>query len=247
MGGAFMSNLPPEQQKKMGEIFQKVFAGKNPMEMSQEDRQAAFAKLREEAKKAGIDMPQRRTDAAKPGDAPATGGAPAQGAGTLAAAAPGGAPSGGPPAQGPSIAGFAMPGASGQFSAKDLENAKLPPAPEEGSQMDVLLRPGLLADVEIIVDKVPGATYVPNQAVFEKDGQPVVYVKQGNSFVARPVTIAKRSESVSVLGSGVKPGETVSLTDPNAKPGDKKKKSDASKSGAGGAAGAMPTASKGGQ
>ena len=71
---------------------------------------------------------------------------------------------------------------SGQFSAKDLENAKLPPPPEESNSMDVLLRPGLLADVEIIVEKVPNAIYIPNQSLFEKDGKSIVYVKRGNKF-----------------------------------------------------------------
>ena len=60
-------------------------------------------------------------------------------------------------------------------------HAKLPPPPEEDSQFDVLLRPGLLADVEIIVEKIPNAIHVPNQAVFEKEGKLVVYVKTRQS------------------------------------------------------------------
>ena len=49
---------------------------------------------------------------------------------------------------------------------------------EEDSQLDVLLRPGLLADVEIIVEKIPNAIHVPAQAVFEKDGKQIVYVRK---------------------------------------------------------------------
>ena len=109
--------------------------------------------------------------------------------------------------------------------------------------MEVLLRPGLLADVEIIVEKVPDAVYVPNQSIFEKDGKYVVYLDQGGNFVEREVKIEKRSESVSILASGVKPGDRISLADPNAKPGEKKKDQKAST----GAAGAMPVGSKGGQ
>ena len=114
-------------------------------------------------------------------------------------------------------------GGSGQFSAKDLENAQLPPPPEESNSMDILLRPGLLADVEIIVEKVPDAIYVPNQSLFEKEGKPVVYVKQGNAFVARPIKIAKRSESVTIISEGVKAGDVISMQNPEAKPGDAKK------------------------
>lgn len=110
-----------------------------------------------------------------------------------------------------------------QFTSKELEEAKLPPPPEEDSQFDVLLRPGLLADVEIIVDRIPNAISLPTQAVFEKDGQLIAYVKNGNSFEARPFKPLKRSESTMVVASGLQPGEIVALADPAAQKDDKKK------------------------
>jgi hypothetical protein len=113
-------------------------------------------------------------------------------------------------------------GNSGPFSRKDIENAKLPPPPEEDSQFDVLLRPGLLADVEIIVEKIPNAIHIPMQAVFEREGKQVVYVKNGNKFEAREIKPSKRSESTLVVSSGVKPGEVLALADPNERPGSKK-------------------------
>jgi len=249
------SNLTPEQQKKMAEIMKTALGGKNMMELSQEERQAAFAKIREEAKKAGIEMPQR----GQGGGRPAEGGAPA---GAPAAATTPGAPgatqtaggrqrgSGGAPGgmsfgpQGPgAMMGMGMGGQ--QFTAKELENAKLPPPPEEGDNMEVLLRPGLLADVEIIVEKVPDAVYVPNQSIFEKDGKMVVYVKTAKTFEARPIKISKRSETVSIISEGIKPGDVISMSDPNAKPGDKKKGEEKS---SGGAASALPVGgNKGGQ
>jgi hypothetical protein len=132
-----------------------------------------------------------------------------------------------------------------QFTTKELENAKLPPPPEEGDNMEVLLRPGLLADVEIIVEKVPDAVFVPNQSIFEKDGKMVVYVKTPKAFEARPIKISKRSETVSIVSEGVKPGDVISMSDPNAKPGDKKKGEAKS---SGGAASALPVGgNKGGQ
>ena len=75
-----------------------------------------------------------------------------------------------------------MGGGSGRFTEDDLANAKLPPPPEQDSQLDVLLRPGLLADVEIIVEKIPNAIHIPAQAVFEKNGHLVVFVKEGRSL-----------------------------------------------------------------
>ena len=119
-----------------------------------------------------------------------------------------------------------------KFSDSDRENAKLPLPPEEDSQLQVLLRPGLLADIEIIVDKIPDAIHIPNQALFEKDGRQFVYVqnKTDNRFEERTIHLAKRSESVLVIAEGLKPGETVALGDPMAKKKDKNDAAGASKS-----------------
>ena len=146
---------------------------------------------------------------------------------TMTAPAPGR-----PGGEGPAMMGMA---GARQFSEKDLENAKLPPPPEQDSQFEILLRPGLLADIEIIVDKIPNAIHIPTQAVFEKDGKLVAYVKSGNRFEERYFTPLKRSESTMVIAKGLEPGELVALSDPTAKKGDKEKKNKS-----GGAMGALP-------
>jgi hypothetical protein len=261
MGGGGQSGgtqMTPEQQKQMQAIMQKVTGGKNLMEMSPEDRQAAFAKLREEAQKAGIQMPGRRREggegqggqSGQSGPQQAGARMPVLGPQSPAAAAGGGEGEsrregrGNRGGQGGNGGFGGLNAGSGQFTAKDLENAKLPPPPEETNSMDVLLRPGLLADVEIIVEKVPNAIYIPNQSLFEKDGKPVVYVKRGEKFEPQVVQIAKRSEALTILSGGINPGDTIALADPFAKPGDKKKAEE--KKGSGGPMGAMPV-SKGGQ
>lgn len=132
--------------------------------------------------------------------------------------ASGGAADGRPGAP-PTMQGF---GAQ-QFSEKDLANAQLPPPPEENSQFEVLLRPGLLADVEIIVEKIPNAIHIPTQAVFEKEGKLVAYVKNGKRFDERTFTPLKRSESTIVVDKGLEPGDVVALADPTANKGEKKK------------------------
>lgn len=233
-GGA---NLTPDQQKKMQEIMKKVLGGKNMMELSPEERRAMFEKLREEAKKAGIEMPQRGQR--REGGEGQPGGAP--GAAVAQAGGPGG-DRGGRSGAG----GMAMPGPTGPFSQKDLENAKLPPPPEASDNTEILLRPGLLADVEIIVEKVSNAVYVPNQSIFEKDGKPVVYVKVKDRFEPRQIQIAKRSETVSIIGSGINPGDVIALQDPTISPEERKKKQE-QKKGGGGAAAVMPMGTKGGQ
>jgi len=118
----------------------------------------------------------------------------------------------------------------GGFTESDRQNAKLPLPPEEDSQLEVLLRPGLLADVEIIVEKITDAIHIPNQAVFERDGKQFVYVQNAkdNHFDQRIIKLAKRSESVMVIADGLKPGETIALGDPTAKKNDKNEKSSGS-------------------
>ena len=114
-----------------------------------------------------------------------------------------------------------------QFSEEERSNAKLPVPPEQDSQVQVLLRPGLLADVEITVEKIPDALHIPAQAIFQKNGKPTVFVEQKNGrFVAREVGLAKQSESLMVLTSGVNPGEIVALSDPTLDRNGKKEKGD---------------------
>jgi hypothetical protein len=117
-------------------------------------------------------------------------------------------------------------GSGSQFTDQDRQNAKLPLPPDQDSQVQVLLRPGLLADVEIQVEKLPNVVHVPAQAVFQKDRKYIVFLQKQGKFEAREVRLVKQSESMMVIASGVQPGDVVALADPTAgkkdKNGDKK-------------------------
>jgi len=91
-----------------------------------------------------------------------------------------------------------------QYTEEERNNAKLPLPPEQDSEVQVLLRPGLLADVEIQVEKIPDAMHVPAQAVFEKNGKPTVFVQQKNKRFVPGSAARKQSESMMVLASGYK-------------------------------------------
>ena len=220
--------MAPEMQTKLREAAQKLLNGKSPQDLTPEERQ----KFQTEMQKL-VSAAMSGSASAKPATgAPAAAGPPQGPQGgrvMIAGAAPGG-PGGSP----------TMTRSMGQFSDKDLANAKLPAPAEPGSQLDVLLRPGLLADVEIIVEKIPNAINIPAQAVFEKDGKQIVYVKTGSRWEERAIKPAKRTESTMVIAEGVKPGEVIALADPNEKPGDKKKKDNASKDAGGSPMGGMP-------
>jgi multidrug efflux pump subunit AcrA (membrane-fusion protein) len=119
---------------------------------------------------------------------------------------------------------------------KDMEAAKPPPPVDPDNQLDVLLRPGLLADVEIILERYPSAINIPNQAVFERDGKPIVFVRKNNRWEERVIQPLKRSESVVVISSGVEPGDVIAMADPTLSPSDKKQKGEKG----GGVAGSLP-------
>ncbi len=225
-GGAGMTD---EQRTKMREIFRRASGGKSPAEMTDDERDAFQKKMADELKKAGIEAPaggfgRRQGGSGAAGGQAAAGGAEGAGRRRGGQGGPGGMPQ---------MMAF---GGGGRFSQVELDAAKLPPPPEESKGLDVLLRPGMLADVEIIVEKIANAIHVPSQAIFERDNKYFVYLRGGKGFVEQPVQIARRTESTVVLSSGVKAGDTVAMADPFARPGAAKK----AESKGGGAMGAIP-------
>jgi multidrug efflux pump subunit AcrA (membrane-fusion protein) len=126
------------------------------------------------------------------------------------------------------------------YSEEERKNARLPLPPEQDSQVQALLRPGLLADVEIIVEKIPNALHIPAQAVFDKGGKPTVFVQtRDGKFEPREIQLLKRSESTMVLSGGVQPGEIIAMQDLAPNKSDKKGKNE-KKQGGGGAMSGMP-------
>src|SRR5262249_4301210 len=107
------------------------------------------------------------------------------------------------------------------------------------SQVQTLLRPGLLADVEIVVEKISNALHIPAQAVFQREGKSIVYVQKQGKFEPREVHLQKQRESTMVLAGGVEPGEVIAMADPTADKSDKKKSGD-KKSQGGNPMGSMP-------
>ncbi len=78
---------------------------------------------------------------------------------------------------------------------------------------DDRLRPGISTRVIIVGSQVRDALYLPRQAIFEKDGKPVVYLLQGAEFESQEVKIAHRTES-QVVVEGLAEGAEVALANP---------------------------------
>jgi HlyD family secretion protein len=81
-------------------------------------------------------------------------------------------------------------------------------------EVDQRLRPGMSARVELLVERLANAVYVPLEAVFERGGKHYCYVMNGGSPSAREVLVGPSNENHIVIGTGVEAGELVLLGDP---------------------------------
>lgn len=80
-------------------------------------------------------------------------------------------------------------------------------------EADPILKPGMTAKAVILIEKIPDKTFVPIEAVFEKDGEKVVYVVSGKSKTVK-VNVERRNENFVVVEGDLKAGQLVSLVDP---------------------------------
>jgi hypothetical protein len=80
---------------------------------------------------------------------------------------------------------------------------------------DPRLRPGMSVDLQLAGASVENVLHVPRQAVFDRNGKPVVYVRAGDRFEPREVKPTHRSET-RVAMEGVEEGTEVALVNPEA-------------------------------
>ena len=76
------------------------------------------------------------------------------------------------------------------------------------------LRPGTSVRVLLAGAKVDNVLHVPRQAVFEKNGKTIVFVRVGDHFEPRPVTLKHRTETRIAL-EGVDVGAEVAMVNPD--------------------------------
>lgn len=78
---------------------------------------------------------------------------------------------------------------------------------------DPRLRPGLTGVVAISAGEMKDVLYLPPQAIFAKNGDPVAYVRKGSEFVPQRIKIERRSET-RVAVEGLAEGTEVALVNP---------------------------------
>ncbi len=90
------------------------------------------------------------------------------------------------------------------------------PAPE--------LRPGETSNMTITVETLSNVTWVPSQALFERDGRKFVYLQTPKGFMPHDVTLVRASESQAVV-TGISEGDLIAMSNPdqqNKAPSDQK-------------------------
>lgn len=78
---------------------------------------------------------------------------------------------------------------------------------------DQRLRSGQTAQITIAGQEIKDALFLPRQALFDKEGKPVLYVRKGDDFEEREVKVTHRTES-QITVEGLKEGDEVALVNP---------------------------------
>lgn len=84
-------------------------------------------------------------------------------------------------------------------------------------QTDARLKPGMTAQLTVVVDRVPDALTIPVQASFQKSGQTVSYVWDGSGFQERVIEVGRRNRDRILVVKGLQSGDRVALKDPSVK------------------------------
>ena len=80
---------------------------------------------------------------------------------------------------------------------------------------DSRIKPGMTATARIAADRLPDSTLVPVEAIFQKDGRPVVYRLNGSKFDEQPIDIVRRGREQAAVTNGVSAGDKLAVRRPD--------------------------------
>jgi HlyD family secretion protein len=81
-------------------------------------------------------------------------------------------------------------------------------------ERDPRIRPGMTATARIAADKLPNVTLVASEAIFQKDGRPIVYRLRGSKFDEQVIEIVRRGREQAAVSAGVSPGDKLAVRRP---------------------------------
>lgn len=76
-----------------------------------------------------------------------------------------------------------------------------------------LIKPGMTADLDVIIAKAEDVLCVPKEAVIEQDGNAAVMLLEGGETVSRPVTTGLQDDVYVEIRDGLQEGDEVLITD----------------------------------
>ena len=79
------------------------------------------------------------------------------------------------------------------------------------------LRPDMNGNLDIIVNRLPGAISIPAKALFTRHGKPIVYVAGKKGYILTEVELLARNPD-EVAVKGINEGDKVTLTEPPPEP-----------------------------
>ncbi len=79
---------------------------------------------------------------------------------------------------------------------------------------DVQLLPGMTCQCQVITGRIQDVVSIPLQAVFQKEGETVVYVMGPRSYKKREVKVGAKNNDRIIIVEGLEEGESVCLRDP---------------------------------
>jgi multidrug resistance efflux pump len=79
-----------------------------------------------------------------------------------------------------------------------------------------VMKPGQRVRTEILLESQEDALTVPRQAVFEREGESVVYLRRGGDFESVPVKTGAAGRGRVVVTGDLEPGASIALADPTA-------------------------------
>ena len=83
-------------------------------------------------------------------------------------------------------------------------------------EQDDRLKPGMSAEVEIILERIPNVLSVPLSAIVDRNGNPTVYRFEGGQFNEVPVELGQENATSVIVSSGLSTGDLVALPPPQA-------------------------------
>jgi RND family efflux transporter MFP subunit len=82
------------------------------------------------------------------------------------------------------------------------------------TEPDPKIRPGMTATARIAIERSPDALLAPAEAVFQRDGRPIVYRLKGSLFDEQPIDVSRRGREQVAIASGVAPGDKIATRRP---------------------------------